>query len=390
MRSALGLAGASLVPGAALAAPADKTTVVVVNLPGGLHSLYAQADSFVSKGWYGCTGSNTLDVGNGVVVDSSTFGTLGAATLSRMCNLGVWHGITAHDLAQTSLMVDPTGQSYPLQLARAMGSGAAVACANLSDTLAGRHKPIGTTNISKLADSGAVLAALGVSPSDEFTPDRAGAMAGLKASLRMSAPLLAKNQRSLESVQGGLNGVIRALNSPPVAIDWPAVAAAYGLSPGDTLLGGFATQFAAAELLVQAGTNVVLVGGGGPSCSLGWDTHSDNSGECARSGMVDIVLGPLRTFLSRTLAMPGHNVITVITGDFTRAYGSEHAGNLVASVWGPKLRGGTSGAFTPTGAYSSYVPVNGQTPGIKQMWSFLAAAAGAESNPFGENPHPFV
>lgn len=374
LHGALGVGSSALLSKPALAAPTEKTTVVVVNLPGGLHSLYAQADSFVSKGWFGCSGSNTRAAGNGIVVDAATF--------------GVWHGITAHDLAQTTLMVDPNGQSYPLQLARAMGASAAVACANVGDSLSGRHKPVGSTNISKLSDSGAVLAALGASPPNEFTPSREGALAGLKASLRMSAPLLAKNQRSLESVAGGLNGVIRALGKPAAIIDWPAVAQAYGIAPTTTLISGFTSQLAAAELLVHAGTNVVLVSAGGPGCSLGWDTHSDNSGECARAGMVDLLLAPLRTFLSRTLSLPGHNVITVMTGDFTRAAGSEHAGMLVASAWGPKLRQGTNGNFSISNEGGYVAP--GPRPGVQQLWSFLAAAAGVESNPFGENPHLFV
>lgn len=389
MQGALGVAGTALVPTSALAAPTEKTTVVVINLPGGLHSLHAQADSFVPKGWYGCTGSNTRAVGNGVVVDQATFGTLAPEVLSKMCNLGVWHGIGAHDLAQTTLMIDPLGQSYPLQLARAMGGSAAVACADVGNFLAGRHQPLGATSISHLSDVGGVLAALGSAPTGEYVPDRTAALAGLKASLRMSAPTLTKNQRSLESVTGGLSSVVRALSVPPSSIDWSAIASAYGFTSSSTLISGFASQLAAAELLVHAGTNVVLVGSGGPSCSLGWDTHSDMGGECARAGMTDLLLPSLRTFLARMLALPGHNVITALIGDFTRGAASEHSGLLVASVWGPHLKQGTSGAFVIAGDYDSYHPADGKTPGVAAMWAFLAAAA-STAGPFGENPHPFV
>lgn len=389
MQGALGAAAASsLLPGTARAAE-GKTTVVIVNLPGGLHSLHAQADSFIPKGLFSCTGTNTRAVGNGVVVDSATFGTLAPDVLSRMCNVGVWHGITAHELAATRLVVDPHGRSYPVQLAHAMG-GAAVACADVGRHLSGRHEAIGTTGVSKLADTGAVLAALGVPSIGPEVPERAPALAGLRASIRMSTPTLARNQRSLESVTNGLTAAVRALAMPPALIDWPGIATAYGVDPNNTLIAGFATQFAAAELLVHAGTNVVLISSGGGDCSLGWDTHADHDGSCARGQMSDLLLPSLRTFLSRTINLPGHNVITALIGDFTRAAASEHAGMLVASVWGPHIIQGTSGAFEIVGPYQSYAPRNGQSPGITQLWSFLAAAAGAAENPFGVNPHPFI
>ncbi len=88
--------------------------------------------------------------------------------LAHTCNLGVWHGISAHDLAESSLMLDPLGQSYPLQLAHAMGGEAPVACADLGQA-PGKHKPFGATTLSKLTDAGAVLTALGAAPAWRFS-----------------------------------------------------------------------------------------------------------------------------------------------------------------------------------------------------------------------------
>lgn len=386
----LSVAGASLLPSGARAQTGETPTVVIVNLPGGLHSLGAQADCFVPKNAFGCTGTNSRDVGNGVVVDDATFGTLDDSTLRRMCNLGVWHGISAHDLAQHALFIDGRTKSYPLQLANAIGGQSPVACAQLGTHLSGRHDAIGGASMQKLSDAGGVLAALGASPPGEFIPQRGPALAGLRASVRMSAPTLAKNQRSLSSLTSGLTGVVRALSAPPVQVDWSAIAQAYGLSPTTTLVSGFASQFATAELLIHAGTSVVMISAGGPGCSLGWDTHSDRDGVCARMGFNEQLLPSLKTFLRRTLALSGHNVVTALVGDFTRALGSEHASMLVASAWGKHLRQGTTGGFTITGAYDSYVPRNGQRAGVPQLWAFLAAAAGASLNPFGPNPHPFV
>lgn len=389
-KAGLSAAGAALVP--ANAQSSEIPTVVIVNLPGGLHSLGAQADCFVPKNAFSCTGTNSRDVGNGVVVDNATFGTLDDSSLQRMCNLGVWHGISAHDLAQHALFIDGRSKSYPLMLANAMGGQSPVACAQLGTTLSGRHDAIGAASLQKLSDAGGVLAALGASPGGEFVPQRGPALAGLRASVRMSAPTLAKNQRSLSSLTGGLTGVVRALSAPPVQVDWSAIAQAYGINPSNTLVSGFASQFATAELLIHAGTSVVMVSAGGPGCSLGWDTHADGEGLCARQGFNDLLLPSLKTFLRRTLVLPGHNVITALVGDFTRAIGSgsEHASMLVASAWGKHLRQGTTGAFNITGAYNGYVPRNGQRTGVPQLWSFLAAATGASVNPFGANPHPFV
>lgn len=390
MQAGVSAVGASLLPGRANAQASETPTLVIVNLPGGLHSLGAQADSFIPKNAFGCTATNSRDLGNGVVIDRATFGQFDDATLTKMCNLGVWHGISAHDLAQHALFIDGRSKSLPLQLAHAMGGQSPVACALLGRSLAGRHEPFGAASLQRVSDAGGVLAALGASPGGTFVPERAPALAGLRASVRMSAPTLAKNQRSLSSLTGGLTGVVRALAAPPVAVDWSSIAQAYGLSPGSTLVSGFASQFATAELLIHAGTSVVVVSAGGPGCTLGWDTHGDPDGVCARAGFNDVLLPSLKVFLQRTLAMQGHNVVTALVGDFTRAVGGEHASMLVASAWGKHLRAGSTGGFTIGGAYNSYTPTNGQRPGVQQLWAFFAAAAGVTSSPFGANPHPFA
>ena len=389
-QAGLSVAGASLLPNRASAQTSETPTIVIVNLPGGLHSLGSQADCFVPKNAFSCTATNSRDLGNGVVIDRATFGQLDDSSLSRMCNLGVWHGISAHDLAQHALFIDARKKSYPLQLANSMGGQAPVACALLGLGLAGRHEAIGAASLQKLSDAGGILAALGASPGGEFVPDRRTALAGLRASVRMSAPTLTKNQRSLASMTSGLTGVVRALSTPPVDVDWSSIAQAYGLAPTTTLVSGFASQFATAELLIHAGTSVIIVSAGGPGCTLGWDTHSDGDGVCARAGFNDVLLPSLKTFLRRTIDLPGHNVVTALVGDFTRAVGGEHASMLVASAWGKHLRPGSTGRFDIVGGYNSYVPKDGQRHGVPQLWSFLGAAAGATQTPFGANPHPFV
>lgn len=388
-QAGLGAAGA-LVARGGRAEAGERSTVVIVNLTGGLHSLFGQADCFVSRNAFGCTGSNTRDVGNGVVVDAATFGTLEDSTLQRMCNVGVFHGISAHDLAQKHLLFDTRGRSYPLLLANAMSSDAPVACADLGTWLPGHHDAIGSASVQKLTDAGGVLAALGAQPPGEFVPARATALAGLRGAVRLSSPTLAANQRSLVSLTNGLTSVVRALAAPPAQIDWNEISQTYGFGAGTTLITGFASQFAAAELLIRAGTSVILINGRGPTCTLGWDTHSDLDGTCARDGMNQLLLPSLRTFLRRSLDLDGHNVVTALVGDFTRTLDTGHAGTLVANVWGKHVRQGTSGNFLITGAYNTYAPRNGVRTGAQQLWALIAAAAGVTTSPFGANPHPFV
>lgn len=388
-RAGLGTAG-TLIAAPSLAQQTERSTVVIVNLTGGLHSLFGQADCFVSRNAFSCTGSNTRDVGNGVVVDNATFGTLEDSTLQRMCNVGVFHGISAHDVAQKALLNDERGKSYPLRLANAISADAPVACANVGVFLPGHHDAIGGASVQRLTDAGGVLAALGVQPAGEFVPSRATALAGLRGAVRLSAPTLARNQRSLVSLTDGLTGVVRALAAPPVQVDWNEIAQAYGVSPTTTLISGFASQFATAELLIRAGTSVVLINARGPECTLGWDTHADRDGSCARDGMSRLLLPSLRSFLRRTLDLSGHNVVTALIGDFTRTLDTEHAGTLVANVWGKHVRQGTSGNFVISGAYNSYLPRNGVRTGTRELWALIAAAAGVTTSPFGVNPHPFV
>ena len=87
----------------AQAAPTEKTSVVIIHLDGGYNSLFGSADSFVPGGTFGCTGSNTLALANGLVVDAPTFGTMPQAALNKMASVGVRHGLTAHDAADMAI-----------------------------------------------------------------------------------------------------------------------------------------------------------------------------------------------------------------------------------------------------------------------------------------------
>ena len=85
------------------------------------------------------------------------------------------------------------------------------------------------------------------------------------------------------------------------------------------------------------------------------------------------------------LEATGRNVTVAIYGDFARSLpGSNHQGNLTATVIGKNVRVGT------TGKTAANVSLPAGTPGIQQFWSYLAAVTRAQENPFGANPHTAI
>ena len=148
---------------------------------------------------------------------------------------------------------------------------------------------------------------------------------------------------------------------------------------GTTGVTNFRTQMMAAELMVQAGANVIYAEDGG------WDTHGDTDGATVRNMMGTRILPPLNTFMTRLLEAPNRNVTVAIFGDFARSLpGSDHQGNLTATVIGKNVRVGTTGR----GADNVSLPAG--TPGIQGLWAYLAAVTRAVDQPFGANPHTAI
>jgi uncharacterized protein (DUF1501 family) len=142
----------------------------------------------------------------------------------------------------------------------------------------------------------------------------------------------------------------------------------------------FASKFVAAELMVRAGANVVVLSDGG------WDTHDDVDGTTVRNKMTSYVLGPMNTFISRMVADTTRNVTLCIMGDFARSLpGSDHQPNLTATVIGRNVKQGTTGRTIP-----GTVGLPPGTPSIPGLWAYLAAVAKVPGAPFGANPHNLV
>ena len=384
------LGGAVALPGErAEAGPAEKATVVLVFLNGGYNAIFSAADAFVAKGVYGCAPNNVVEIGGGVSVDRATLGSLPQAVLSQACTIGVAHGISAHDAGQLALFTGTS--SYPLQLANALGGTAAIRCALLGQQPPGVHRAVNGVSLTRIPDVSGALAAVGASSNNPETPSRDLSAAGLRAAEAMSKPMLTRHPTALRSMGEGFSVITSALTQAPKALDWNEIAAAYGINPGNTAIAGFPSQMAGAELMVRAGADVVVVHHQGANpCSDGYfDTHGDTDGTCSRAMVGQLVMPGLKPFLERTLALPGRNVVTALCAEFARsgAHG-DHAGGLSASVFGKRIKQGTTGRPT-IDDYAQYSLPAG-TPGIPGFWAFLAAAARAGPQPFGLNPHPLL
>jgi uncharacterized protein (DUF1501 family) len=390
-RTVLG-AGASLVaasqlPRRAWAQPAaEKATVVIIFLQGGYNAVFGGADAYVPTNGFGATADNVLDVGNGLVVDRSTLGALPEAVRAHMATVGIYHGMTGHDAAQPAMFTGKT--SYPLALARAFDSGAPLTCVSLAKSPPGGHTALGKVALTVVGDVAVPIQLIsGEAGSDE--PSRENMLRGVLAARALSTKTVQRNPHTLQRLAEGYDALGNALAQPVRPLDWASISAAYGIAGGATQVKTLQEQFAAAELMVDAGVDVVLLPhsvGGGDCNPLGWDTHNDGDASCNRA-LFQKYLGPmLPTFLTRMLDKPGRNVVTVVMGEFARTVPSAgHAPFNTPTVFGKYLRAGTTGRPVALGRGQIGLPP--ETPGIQQFWSFLAAAARAPTNPFGANPH---
>lgn len=79
-------------------ADAEQPALVMIYLAGGYNALFGSAGGLV--GSFGVTNGNIEDLGNGLVIDAPTFGTLPTFAKTHMATLGVAHGISDHDDSQ--------------------------------------------------------------------------------------------------------------------------------------------------------------------------------------------------------------------------------------------------------------------------------------------------
>lgn len=386
MKAGLATAAAPGVLGArrAHAQAQDKPAVVLLYLDGGYNCLFSSADSCVADGVFGVTAGNVHDAGNGLVVDAQTFGTLPADVLAHMGTVGVQHGYSDHVNGKNIWFnVDGFGASYPLALASAIGGDAAFRCVSFNP-VHGVHPATDGVSLSIIPDLSSALLATGSAPDDPMVPLRGTMGRGLERSLTFSRRAFTRSPQMLREYYEGLHTAKNALQAPPSIIDWADIANAYGLGTSLTI-DSFTSRLAAAELMIRAGTDVVVITDHAQDSlvGFGWDSHGDHDGLSVRT-MMGNRMAALRTFLSRTLVMSGHNVVTTIIGEFARSvHDSGHAGGISATVVGKRITTGTTGHAIISGP--DYLLPEG-TPGIDAYYAFLCEAAGVTST-FGDNPH---
>lgn len=364
--------------GRAYAQTADQPAVLVVFLRGGYNALFGSADSFVSAGSFGVTSSNVRALGNNLVVDAPTFGTLPSLALSNMATIGINHGLSSHDPARLADWGNGS-RSYALMLANAMGGTAAIRAAVLGTAMPDGPAPAeGSVSLQQITDLAPTIAALGAATTDPTLPDRTRGVAALTAARTMSAAPLTGNPRSLRTTAEAYDAAIALLQRPTQQFDYSAMAAAYGVSATTTTVGSsFTMKMLGAELMITAGAKVAIA-----VDNSGWDTHGDTTGSIVRTRMTNNILPGLRTFASRMLAATGRNVTIAILGDFARSLpGSDHARAISATVMGKRVRLGTDGRM------SASVGLPTGSPGTAAFWSYLADLSRVATNPFGTDPH---
>src|SRR5262245_2550530 len=245
----------------------ERPTLIVFWLNGGPAGLFNSADSFLANGAFGVKADNVRSLGNGLFVDAGSFGALPAPALAHMASINFRHGIVRpHDHARAAVL-ESGPRSQLLRVAAAIPE-APIRCAIVNDL-------------------------------------------GLPVGVAANPP--AEGGASFEHVKD-LAAVASSLGAPRVA----DIVKAYGMAAGETTVSDQRSTFAAGELLVHAGTGVVFAQPAYTGrADRQFDTHGDETGVAAREVMAPITPS-LITFLERMMSLPGRNVVTLLTGEFSR------------------------------------------------------------------------
>jgi len=318
-------------PGGRSAATAEQAALVVLWLNGGPAGLFNSAGSFLRNGAFGVTQGNIRDLGGGLFVDIESLGGLPDPARTHMASVNFRHGVIRPHEAARAAVLEENGRSHLLRMAAALPA-ASRRCAVVNDL-------------------------------------------GFPAGVNAAPP--AEDGIGLECVVAS-ETLAQRVGEPR----WSEIRAAYD-APERSTIGDSASTFAAVEALLTSGTGVVFAQPAYTGrADRQFDTHEDDSGAAARAVMAPIT-PLLSTFLSRALALPGRNVVTLLAGEFSRTVPkSDHEPGGTATLIGRYVRTGTAGPQSPDGS----PPLNAPPPDA--LWAYTAAALRVGGTPFGRNPHP--
>ncbi|HEY4229298.1 MAG TPA: hypothetical protein VGO79_03950, partial [Thermoanaerobaculia bacterium] len=165
------LAGALAIPkwpGDGSASPEEQPALAVLWLNGGPAGLFNSAGSFLRNGAFGVTASNVRDLGNGLLVDSDSLGSLPEAARRHMASINFRHGvIRPHEQARAAVL-EEAGRSRLLRMAAALPA-ARRRCAVVNDLgfPAGVNADAPAEDglaLERIVDSEAVMRRVGASP----------------------------------------------------------------------------------------------------------------------------------------------------------------------------------------------------------------------------------
>ncbi len=355
---------------------AGRPALLLIHLNGGYNAIFGSARPFLNNGQFGgVNAGNTFQVpGGGPLVDAS-LGRLPQMARSQIATVGVNHRQSAHGAAQMA-GVTKGGVAFPIQLAAAMGGDGSIKCASLGQ--GGMPQGLtGTTGGVSLQNINDVRSTIDALKGNANLADRGIAGRALEQSQVMSAGRFGASPKSLNDLKDGYDTVIGTLKKAPAPYNFDTIMPAYGVN-GTAVGNNFAAKLGAAELMIRAGSNVVIAGDGG------WDSHGDSQGNNVRNMMNTRIIPPLITFFNRLWVDNAEgvqrNVVVCIMGDFARSSPrSDHATGVAATVIGATIKPGT------TGQTDGNVGFNPGLPGGEGLYQMLSAALKISGSPFGPN-----